>query len=51
MNIQKQARILLARQRQRSNHRQSLMLSRSAAEVGRFISTVDSRPKKSGGVI
>ena len=51
MNIQKQARILLARQRQRSNHRQSLMLSRSAAEVGRYVCAVDSDQKESGSVI
>ena len=50
MNIERQARILLARQRQRSNHRQSLMLSRSAAEVGRFVSAVDRLQQESGSV-
>ena len=34
MTIEKQARILVTRQRQRSNHRQSVLLSRAASELG-----------------
>ena len=41
MKIQRQVRILLTRQRQRSSHRQLSMLSRSAAEVGCYISSSD----------
>jgi hypothetical protein len=34
MTIEKQARILVTRQRQRASHRQSTLLSRAAAELG-----------------
>jgi hypothetical protein len=34
MTIEKQARILVTRQRQRTSHRQSTLLSRAAAELG-----------------
>ena len=47
MNIQRQARILLARQRQRSKERQSSMLSRSVAEVGRLSSEVNNLQQES----